>query len=56
MVIATTIEAIRAKVLVNANGLNSLPSAATIVNTGKKLTTVVATAVITAEATSVVAL
>ena len=43
----------KANVLVNANGRNSFPSAACQVNTGRKLTTVVAKAVITAEATSV---
>ena len=49
------IDAINAKVLVYASGLNSLPSAASIVKTGKKLTTVVATAVSTAPPTSLVA-
>ncbi len=44
-----------ANVLVQANGLNNFPSEACIAKTGKKLTTVVATAVIIAEATSVVA-
>ncbi len=53
---ATNNEAINAKVLVNANGLKSLPSAPTIVNTGIKLTIVVRTAVIIAPETSVVAL
>ncbi|MBA7593000.1 hypothetical protein ES708_35206 [subsurface metagenome] len=42
-----------AKDFVKASGLKSLPSAACIANTGKKLTTVVANAVTTAEATSV---
>jgi hypothetical protein len=53
---ATITEAIRAKVLVNASGLKSFPSAASMVNTGKKLTTVVDTAVSTALPTSLVAL
>ena len=52
---ATMMDANSAKVLVNAKGRNSFPSAATIVKTGKKLMMVVATAVMTAEATSVVA-
>ena len=47
--------AIRVKVLVKASGLKSLPSAASIANTGRKLTTVVVNAVMTAGATSVVA-
>ncbi len=55
MVSAITIEAINANVLVNASGLNSFPSAPIIVKTGKKLTTVVATAVITALPTSLAA-
>ena len=55
MVIATIIEATKAKVLVRASGLNNLPSEASIVKTGRKEITVVATAVMTAEATSVVA-
>ena len=45
-------EAIIANVFVNAKGLKSFPSAAVIVNTGKKPTTVVATAVTIALATS----
>ena len=45
-----------AKVLVNASGLNSFPSASCMANTGRKLTMVVASAVIMAEATSVLAL
>ncbi len=49
---ATITEAARANVLVNASGLKSFPSAAIIVNTGRKLTTVVETAVSTALATS----
>jgi len=40
-------------VLVNASGLNNFPSAASIANTGRKLTMVVAIAVTTAPATSV---
>ena len=46
----------RANVLVNARGRNNLPSAACIAKTGKKLTTVVDNAVITADDTSIVAL
>lgn len=53
---ATITEAIRAKVLVNARGLKSLPSAPVIVKTGKKLTMVVETAVRTAPPTSLAAL
>jgi hypothetical protein len=53
---ATTTEAISAKVLVNARGLKSLPSAPVIVKTGRKLTTVVETAVNTAPPTSLAAL
>ena len=49
------IEAMRAKVLVYARGLKSLPSAPIMVNTGRKLTTVVATAVSTAPPTSLAA-
>ena len=45
-----------ANVLVNASGRNSLPSAACIAKTGRKLTTVVDKAVITADDTSIVAL
>ncbi len=44
-----------ANVLVNASGLNNLPSAFSIAKTGKKLTIVVINAVITAGATSMVA-
>ena len=56
-IISETIKAANnAKVFVNANGLNSLPSAASIVNTGTKLTMVVATAVTIAELTSAEAL
>ena len=44
-----------AKVLVNANGLKSFPSADSIAKTGTKLTTVVANAVVIADATSTVA-
>ena len=55
MVSATIMEATRAKVLVQARGLKSFPSAAIMVNTGRKLTTVVLTAVTTAEPTSLVA-
>ena len=47
--------ATRAKVLVNANGRKSFPSAFSIKKTGRKLTTVVARAVVTAGATSSVA-
>ena len=49
---ATIIEAIRANVLVNASGLNSLPSGPVIVKTGKKPTIVVETDVKTAPPTS----
>ena len=42
-------------VFVNANGLNNFPSAACMANTGRKLTIVVVSAVITAPATSMVA-
>ena len=45
-----------ANVLVNARGLNNFPSAACIAKTGRKLTIVVARAVINAGATSIVAL
>ncbi len=55
MVNATMTEAIRAKVLVKAKGLKSLPSAPIIVKTGRKLTTVVDTAVRTAPPTSLAA-
>ncbi len=51
-VITIIIAATRAKVFVNASGRNSLPSAATIVNTGRKLTIVIVIAVIIACATS----
>ncbi len=44
-----------ANVFVNASGRNNLPSAACMAKTGKKLTTVVARAVIIADATSTVA-
>ena len=50
---ATMTDEIRAKVLVKARGLKSFPSAASIVKTGRKLITVVATAVRTALPTSV---
>ncbi len=53
---AMIIDDIRAKVFVNASGLKSFPSAASIVNIGRKLTTVVETAVRTALPTSLVAL
>ncbi len=46
---------ISAKVFVKASGRNSLPYAASIVKTGKKLMIVVATAASTAEPTSTVA-
>ncbi len=55
MVKATIIEAINANVFVNANGLKSFPSGPVIVKTGKKPTTVVATAVRTAPPTSIAA-
>jgi hypothetical protein len=45
-----------AKVFVQAKGLNNFPSEACIAKTGKKLTTVVVSAVMIAEATSVVAI
>ena len=47
---------IRARVLVHARGLKSFPSAASMVNTGRKLMTVVERAVRTAWLTSLVAL
>ena len=50
---ATITDAARANVLVKASGLNSFPSAPIIVNTGRKLTIVVETAVSTALPTSV---
>ena len=50
------IEAVNAKVFVNAKGLNNLPSAPIIVNTGMKLIIVVITAVTIAPETSAVAL
>ena len=53
---ATINEATKANVFVYAKGPNNFPSAASIVNTGKKLTTVVATAVTIAELTSAAAL
>ena len=53
---ATIIEAVNAKVFVNANGLNNFPSAPIIVNTGMKLIIVVITAVTIAPETSAVAL
>ena len=52
---ATIKEEISAKVFVHARGLNSFPSAASMVKTGRKLTTVVRTAVKTALPTSTVA-
>ena len=52
---ATTIDPKRAQVLVKAKGRNSLPSSPIMLNTGRNPTTVVATAVRIAEATSVVA-
>ena len=55
IVSATITEAIKAKVLVNARGLNNLPSAPIIVKTGRKLTTVVETAVKMALPTSLAA-
>ena len=45
----------KANVFVKAKGLNNFPSEACMAKTGKKLTTVVAKAVMIAEATSVVA-
>ena len=53
---ATIIEAVKAKVLVNASGRNNFPSAPIIVKTGMKLIIVVITAVTIAPETSVVAL
>ena len=55
IVSATRIDAISAKVLVKARGLNRRPASPVMLNTGRKLTTVVATEVATAEATSVTA-
>jgi hypothetical protein len=55
MVRATMIDAINAKVLVKASGRNRRPASPVMLNTGRKLTTVVATEVVTAEATSVTA-
>ena len=56
MIIKPMIKAeIIANVFVNARGLKSFPSAACMKKTGKKLTTVVVKAVITADATSTVA-
>ena len=52
---AMTTEEIRAKVLVIASGRNILPSAPIMKKTGRKPTTVVATAVSTAEPTSLAA-
>ena len=52
---AMTIDASNAKLLVKAKGLKSLPSAPIMVKTGRKLTTVVATAVSTALPTSLAA-
>ena len=49
-------EAVKAKVFVNANGRNNFPSAPIIVNTGMKLIIVVITAVTIAPETSAVAL
>ena len=51
----TSTEPVSAKVLVKASGRNSLPSAASRVNTGMKLTMVVETAVTMAGATSIAA-
>ena len=51
----TITEDMSANVFVKASGLKSLPSAPVIVNTGRKLITVVDTAVRTAEPTSLVA-
>ena len=56
MVKATITDAINAKVFVKAKGLKSFPSGPVIVNTGRKPTTVVETAVRTALPTSVAAL
>src|SRR5690606_25339848 len=55
IVSATMRDAISAKVLVYASGVKSLPSAPTIVNTGRKPTMVVDTAATTALPTSLVA-
>ena len=52
---ATMIDAMRAKDLVKARGRKSRPASPFMVKTGRKLTTVVATDVVTAEATSVIA-
>jgi hypothetical protein len=52
---AMSTELIRTKVLVKASGLNSLPSMPVMTKTGRKLITVVAMAVSTADPTSVVA-
>ena len=52
---AIMMDATRANVLVYASGLKSLPSAPIMANTGKKLTTVVSTAVKTAPPTSLAA-
>ncbi len=52
MISETISAATKAKVLVNANGPNNLPSAACMVKTGIKLTIVVETAVRIAELTS----
>ena len=49
---ATMMEAMSAKVLVKASGRKSLPASPVMVNTGRKLMTVVATDVVTADATS----
>ena len=56
MINATIKAATKANVFVKASGLNSFPSAASMVNTGTKLTIVVATAVTIAELTSAAAL
>src|SRR5699024_12012862 len=50
--ITIMMEATSAKVLVKASGLNSFPSAATMVKTGRKLTMVMVMAVTMAWATS----
>lgn len=55
MAMPSTKEAPRANVFVNASGLNNFPSADSMANTGKKLTTVVASAVVIADDTSTVA-
>ena len=52
----TIMAAAKAKVFVKASGRNNRPSAPTILNTGRKLTIVVAAAVMTALPTSRVAL